>query len=227
MGTPLHVLPNVAPYLEAFSAGAREYARVHGTAPEEVALVAAICLRESWAGWAPGYRPQGSPDGSGDWIVRTGRWTKLGLGVIVHADSDGARAALIAAGWTLPKKRGAVVRGPYATPLDGKGWGRGLLQADAFGDVRDLIAPEPWPVDRQAAAACAMLARAREQLAPLAAGDLLELAVICRYNASLDRVRAGLEAGDPNIGTAGGDYGRDVLALRDAVRARWPEGAVA
>jgi hypothetical protein len=33
---------------------------------EDVALLAAICLRETWAGWAPGYAPKGSYLGRGD-----------------------------------------------------------------------------------------------------------------------------------------------------------------
>lgn len=33
---------------------------------EDVATLSAICLRESGAGWAPGYSPQGKADGWGD-----------------------------------------------------------------------------------------------------------------------------------------------------------------
>lgn len=225
MATPLHLVPLVEPYLPALAQGALAFAQDHGTKPERVSLLAAICLRESHAGTAPGYRPKG-PDGSGDWTVRTGHWTKRGPSVVVHQDTDGARAALQLAGWSIPKKHGALVAGPYATPLDGRGWGRGLLQLDVLGDCRDLIAPAPWPPDRQASAACAMLAQARRELAALATGDLLEMAVRCRYNASLDRVRSGIEAGDPNVGTTGGDYGCDVAALEAAIFARWPDTAI-
>jgi hypothetical protein len=224
VSTPLRLVPLVEPYLAPFAEGALTFSRAHQTVPERVSLLAAICLRESWAGTAPGYRPHG-PDGSGDWTARTGHWTKRGPSVIVHPDTDGARAALRLAGWSIPKRNGAVVPGPYATPLDGKGWGRGLLQLDSLGDFRDMIAPAPWPVPAQAAAACAMLHLARTQLAPFASGDLLRTAVICRYNASLDRVRAGVDAGNPEIGTTGSDYATDVLALETAVAARWPDTA--
>ena len=150
------------------------------------------------------------------------------MGVRTIPDTDAARAELRAAGWSIPKKNGQVVQGPYAIPLDGRGWGRGLLQLDVLGDQRDLILPAPWPVARQAAAACAQLHLARLQLVEAGFGqdEHLELGVVCRYNASLERVRAGLEAGNPNIGTTGGDYGSDVEALAAAVRARWPDSGI-
>lgn len=47
------------PYLPDFA----EAALLEG---EDAALLAAICLRETWAGWAPGYRPKGSYLGHGD-----------------------------------------------------------------------------------------------------------------------------------------------------------------
>jgi hypothetical protein len=49
----------VEPYLPDFA----ESALVEG---EDTALLAAICLRETWAGWAPGYTPKGSYLGRGD-----------------------------------------------------------------------------------------------------------------------------------------------------------------
>jgi hypothetical protein len=224
VATPLRVVPLVQPFLGAIAEGVLTYARAHQTKPERVTLLGALLLRETWAGTAPGYRPKGSPDGTGDFTARIGHWAKR-IDVNVHADTDGARAALIAAGWSLPKRDGQVLPGPYATPRDGKGWGRGMWQLDVLGDVRDLIAPAPWPVDRQAAAACAMLAQARRELAPFASGEALEMAVRCRYNASLSRVRAGLEAGNPSIGTTGGDYGLDVAVLESAIVDRWPDTA--
>lgn len=47
------------PYLPAFG----EAAAMEG---EDACLLAAICLRETWAGWAPGYAPKGSHLGRGD-----------------------------------------------------------------------------------------------------------------------------------------------------------------
>lgn len=49
----------VEPYLPDFA----EAALLEG---EDTALLAALCLRETWAGWAPGYSPKGSYLGRGD-----------------------------------------------------------------------------------------------------------------------------------------------------------------
>jgi hypothetical protein len=56
---PLDDLARLEPYLGEFN----EACLVEG---EDVALLAAICLRETWAGWAPGYAPKGSHVGRGD-----------------------------------------------------------------------------------------------------------------------------------------------------------------
>lgn len=230
MSTPLRVIPLLEPYLPAIAEGAMLFARAHGTRPERVSLLSAIVCRESWACTARGYRPKGSPDGTGDWSARRGHWCDR-AGVIVHPDTPGARAALTAAGWTLPRDaHGVVLPGPYATPKDGKGWGRGMGQVDALGDFADLIAPAPWPVVRQAAAWCAQLDRNRRELAEWARHPLFERAVAARYNAALSRVVTGMEnaitKGDPGLvdaGTTGRDYGEDVLALEAAIVARWPD----
>jgi hypothetical protein len=218
-------LERLGPYLPAFAEGALLFAGAHWTPPEDVALLAAICLRETEAGWAPGYRPQRSPDGTGDWCARVGHWTRKG-GVLVLEDADKVRAA----GFALPKKKGQILPGPYAIPADREGWGRALFQIDALGDFADLVMPAPWPVERQAAAACAQLHLARQQLmeAGIATTHPLFLrCVVARYNTSLERVLAGLAAGDPDISTTIGpsgkpDYSRDVLGRRDALRARYP-----
>jgi hypothetical protein len=52
-------LERLEPYLADF----REAALLEG---EDVALIAAMCLRETLAGWARGYEPKGSPHGRGD-----------------------------------------------------------------------------------------------------------------------------------------------------------------
>jgi hypothetical protein len=49
--------------LEPYLADFREAALLEG---EDVALIAAICLRETLAGWARGYEPKGSSNGRGD-----------------------------------------------------------------------------------------------------------------------------------------------------------------
>ncbi len=52
----------------------------------------------------------------------------------------------------------------------------------------------------------------------------LEEAAVCAYNASIGGVVAALEEGkDPNLWTTDGDYGRDVLARRDALRRDHPD----
>ena len=219
--TPVRVISNVLPFLNTMNEGSLRFAKAHKTRPESVALLAAICLRETWAGEAPGYRPHGSPDGTGDWCVRRGGWLRR-AGVRIYQDGD--RDALRASGWSIPKGEGGqTVPGPYAVPSDGLGWGRGYWQLDILGDVRDLIAPEPWPVDQQAAAACAQLHQNRLELAPYQLHPLFEQAIVARYNANLDRVRAGLTAGNVDVGTTGGDYSKDVFALRDALLAKYPE----
>lgn len=43
-----------------------EFARAAEARGEDLALLCAICLRETWAGWAPGYVPRGSAEGRGD-----------------------------------------------------------------------------------------------------------------------------------------------------------------
>lgn len=221
--TPLRVLTNAVQFFDAVNEGILAFASAHKTEPEDAATVLGIMLRETWAGQAPGYRPKGA-DGAGDWTARSGGWLRR-EGVKIVPD--------LPAGWYAPRRRGQVVPGPYAIPGDGLGWGRGLFQLDFLGDQRDLICPAPWPVERQASAACAQLALGRKQLSDLgfAAHPLLGAAVVARYNASLDNVHAGLDAGNVDIATTGGDYSRDVFALRDAIRMKWPErfpmGAIA
>jgi hypothetical protein len=227
VSTPLHIVSRIEPYLGLFAEGADLFAQAQGTKPESVATLAALALRESWCCDAPGYRPRGSPDGTGDWTARTGHWTRR-EGVQVFADTPENRERLRELGWSLPKRKKPdgsleVVPGPYAIPGDALGFGRGILQMDALGDFRALYRPAPWPVERQAYAACAMLDKARVQLARFADHPLYPRAVIARYNAAIDRVVAGLEAGAVDVGTTGGDYSADVEALRNAVIARFPD----
>jgi hypothetical protein len=64
MGIPRPVDPGndferLEPYLPDFA----EACLLEG---EDTALISAICLRETWAGWAPGYLPKGSYLGKGD-----------------------------------------------------------------------------------------------------------------------------------------------------------------
>lgn len=59
MVDPGNDFERVEPYLPDFA----EAALMEG---EDTALLAAICLRETWAGWAPGYSPKGSYLGLGD-----------------------------------------------------------------------------------------------------------------------------------------------------------------
>lgn len=56
---PRDDLLRLAPYLGDFA----EAALAH---QEDAALLCAIALRETWAGWAPGYQPKGSHLGRGD-----------------------------------------------------------------------------------------------------------------------------------------------------------------
>jgi hypothetical protein len=59
MDDPRDDLLRLTPYLGDFA----EAALVEG---EDTALLCAISLRETWAGWAPGYFPKGSAAGRGD-----------------------------------------------------------------------------------------------------------------------------------------------------------------
>lgn len=56
---PRDDLLRLRPYLSDFA----EAALLH---QEDTALLCAIALRETWAGWAPGYQPKGSHLGKGD-----------------------------------------------------------------------------------------------------------------------------------------------------------------
>lgn len=140
------------------------------------ALLAAVMLRETWAGWAPGYEPPGDHNGKGD-----------------------------------------------------HGHGRGLFQIDDRGPFKHLI-PAPgvdWPVETQAYAACEVLEDAELKLRahfPSLPAAALEEAMLCAYNAGVDRVGRQIQQGlDPNLVTTGRDYGRNVLARRAALRAKAPD----
>ncbi len=56
---PRDDLLRLTPYLPSF-------AEVALLCRRDTALLAAICLRETWAGWAPGYTPLGDYNGRGD-----------------------------------------------------------------------------------------------------------------------------------------------------------------
>lgn len=122
------------------------------------------------------------------------------------------------------------------------GHGRGFGQIDDRGPFAYLIPAdgEEWPPFIQASCTCIVLARAREELADFRgalAPRAWDEAVACRYNAKLENVRWALRNGrDPNLVTTPGphapvdpatgrrlgDYGRDVLALRDGLRRLYP-----
>ncbi len=98
------------------------------------------------------------------------------------------------------------------------GHGRGLFQIDDRGPFAHLIEPAPWPVERQAAACCAVLDDARRRLRAFAASPRYLLAVVCAYNAGPEHVAPLMARGwDPNRCTFGGDYGDDVLAVYAAL----------
>ena len=59
LGDPHDDLLRLAPYLGEFA----EACLLEG---QDTALLCAIALRETWAGWAPGYVPAGDPCGRGD-----------------------------------------------------------------------------------------------------------------------------------------------------------------
>jgi hypothetical protein len=108
------------------------------------------------------------------------------------------------------------------------GHGRGLGQIDDRGPWKHLIPPDgtDWTPFEQAMATCTVLSGARQELADFR-GALSPRAwdetVVCRYNAALVNVRWAITNGrDPNLVTTGRDYGRDVLALRDKLRAAFP-----
>jgi hypothetical protein len=122
------------------------------------------------------------------------------------------------------------------------GHGRGFPQIDDRGPWKHLIPPDgaDWPVLDQARASCTVLAGARAELAAFRGAiseRAWEEAVACRYNAALANVQWAIRNGrDPNLATTPGpyaavdpatgkrlgDYGRDVLAMRDGLRALYP-----
>lgn len=153
------------PYLSDFA----EAALMEG---EDTALLCAVCIRETWAGWAPGYVPAGSPTGRGD--------HGHGFGLFQIDD-----------------------RGPYA-----------YLPKEAPSATAHL----------QARWACWVLRDMRNELSRFKRHPLYERAVVCAYNAGSPRVGRALEIGvDPDLCTTGGDYGTDVIATRQMLRAAYPE----
>ncbi len=86
----------------------------------------------------------------------------------------------------------------------------------------DLTTPEG-----QAVWICRHVASSRHLLRlsfPALTGDALEEAAVCAYNASIGGVVAAIERKqDPNLWTTNRDYGRDVLARRDALRRSHPD----
>lgn len=221
-------MERVESFFEPFSIGALDFATDNNTIAESVATLGAICIRESLAGLA--LKPVGDPDGTGDWTARAGNWPHR-EGVQVIADTPGERKRLVKLGWTLPMRRNAVgvwevVPGPYAIPIDGLGWGRGLLQLDALGDFKHLYpgSKVKWPVDRQAYAACAMLNRARRELASYLTHPLYERAVLARYNCALPGVLVGMQMtpANPDYRTTKGNYGRHIESMRDQLLVKFP-----
>lgn len=122
------------------------------------------------------------------------------------------------------------------------GHGRGFPQIDDRGPWKHLIPPDgvEWSVLDQARATCTVLAGARVELAAFR-GSLSprawEEAVACRYNAALANVVWAIRNGrnpnrvttpgphapvDPETGKRVGDYGLDVIRLRDGLRALYP-----
>ncbi len=209
--------------LEPHLSAILEVARARGEAP---ALLAALGSRETEWGYAPGYSPKTSPDGTGDWVARRGSWlSKPG----VRSYPDGAT---LPSGWSKPRdKDGHVLPGPYALPGDLLGWGRGFFQCDAFGEFAHRYHPG-WTVIEQLHAACDELAADRVGLASIKAHPLFEQAVVCAYNADRARVLAAVKAGqDPDRvttpgprelnGSKAGDYGSDVLDRASAFRASY------
>lgn len=82
----------VEPYLPEFAEAALAWS-------EDTCRLAAICLRETWAGWAPGYTPKGSPLGYGD--------HGHGFGLF-QIDDRGPYARLVAANpWASPREQAA------------------------------------------------------------------------------------------------------------------------
>ncbi len=106
------------------------------------------------------------------------------------------------------------------------GHGRGLFQIDDRGPFSYLI-PRPgegWTPFVQACSAIAVLEDARRSLELEADDPLHERGVVAAYNCGAGVARTALRAGkDPDFWTTGRNYGRDVLSLRDGLRALFPE----
>lgn len=110
---PKDDLERLRPYLEDFA----EAALAEG---EDTALLCAICLRETWAGWAPGYVvPDGKP-----------RW--LGYG-------DGGRGAFLFQIDDRGPYAYLVREAPEATPYLQARWACAVLR-DARHDLREFKA---------------------------------------------------------------------------------------
>lgn len=191
---------------------------------EDPALLAAIMLRETLAGWAPEYEPKGSTTGSGDRAPRAypdARASRLG-----PVRTVGTTVVPIYAGEGDERRQaGAEIR-RLIVPGDGLGWGRGLMQIDWAGPFRAFIPPVgmPWPVEDQLRAASVVLSTARSTLRRWRGHVRYEQAYVAAYNAGPEAVDDCLRADKPpDTCTKGGNYATDVWGRRDALMKRRPD----
>ena len=181
-------------------------------------LLFAVLQRESRGGTAL------AADGTGDHVARVGHYLTDSGSVVLDA---------LPQGWSPPKDRyGRIIPGPWAIPLDGRGWGRSKWQID-YGAHAFARGPDVDDPLKAADYAASVLADAVKywtgrdghgyDVATLAAAS---------YNAGPGHVKAVMDAAvdrgeqpDPDAATTGGNYGGDVVA--DATNYGADFGAVA
>lgn len=167
--------------------------------PDDVALydyaciLAAICWRETRAGYGVGYRPTGGA-GTGDsasrWMVSPPQW---------------ATDLALISGNTRVNSKGTTtyeVLAPAFAGASAKGWGYGLMQVD-FASHMDWLSANDWTSpDINIDQGAAIFTNSYEQCDTL-------LAAVCGYNAGPSRAN---RASNPDSVTTGGNYGSDVLS---------------
>lgn len=112
-------------------------------------------------------------------------------------------------------------------------FGRGMFQIDTRGPYGKYIPPKgtPWPVFDQAKVAIRALQDGRVELRAFREHPRYEQAIFCAYNAGSPRVARALREGrDPDLVTTDGadpdkvgDYGSDVIRIRESLYQRYPQ----
>lgn len=165
-------------------------------------ILAAVIAKESNFGIA-------LRDGCGDWMIRGRRFVGLnGMRTIEKQEE-------IPQGWAATEEKG-----PWAIPVDGLGWTRGLMQID-WGIHSQWIKASNWRDPRtNITFGASLLAQGLEVFAKAGIHD--PRFGIAAYDAGVSRVLVSMRPDDkeydPDIVTTGRNYSAKVLEQANAIR---------